>query len=527
MSDDLKERLKLRDRFVGELRESLTYETVEAPISGFEVKTVIEESTGEEMVVLFPTITALVEGMSLNYRRYTQENLKGGGKKEPISGAPSGYKSFVKPNPVPVLWDHNMAAKPLGRMPNDMKAVTYVEENGLAQIEVTPKIIDKEAITGIREEVYTTVSIGAASDTLKCSKCGMDWKNPEEFMKCEHYPGRDGMHFLMDNVYFKELSFVNNPGVTGAKVKDTGESKESVVTDEEKKIVENTNAELVENVQNAAQFDKPVTKPYNGHSMDRVFRERNDQDAFYNAWELVTEFDEAKLSTAQRKKLKGSQFCGPKHPKTGKPTFPVPDCPHASAAKRLIGRAKWMTASQRKSTLACVARKEKSMGCGTKSKEAYEEQATRIYEAVDALEAQHAKLHQEYATASNEAKEKMTDKHSKLVEMLTHLGFGHYMKENDELDNTLPGGLVDLSFTITDLEKIRHEHLQSLTRLHEELEGYAVSKEYPPAWSLADVVEEHQNVVTKILAETGELHPVETELDKSLPHFLKKEDSGD
>ena len=66
---------------------------------------------------------------------------------------------------------------------------------------------------------------------------------------------------------------------------------------------------------------------------------------------------DAKLSTAARKKLKGSTFCGPGR------SFPVPDCAHVVAARRLIGRASVGSATKSR-ILACVSRKAASMGCG-------------------------------------------------------------------------------------------------------------------------------------------------------------------
>ncbi|MHA2066834.1 MAG: hypothetical protein ACXABY_20885 [Candidatus Thorarchaeota archaeon] len=70
----------------------------------------------------------------------------------------------------------------------------------------------------------------------------------------------------------------------------------------------------------------------------------------------MTEKD-AKLTTAQRKKLKGSTFCGPNR------SFPVPDCAHVTAARRLIGRAK-VSSSTKSRILSCVSRKAKALGCG-------------------------------------------------------------------------------------------------------------------------------------------------------------------
>jgi hypothetical protein len=78
--------------------------------------------------------------------------------------------------------------------------------------------------------------------------------------------------------------------------------------------------------------------------------------------------EDAKLSTAQRKKLSSSTFCGPNR------SFPVPDCAHVTAARRLIGRAKVGSATKAR-ILACVNRKAKAMGCGAnKSRDAYSDE---------------------------------------------------------------------------------------------------------------------------------------------------------
>ena len=45
----------------------------------------------------------------------------------------------------------------------------------------------------------------------------------------------------------------------------------------------------------------------------------------------------ARLTAAQRKKLPAKTFKGPKI--GGKPSFPMPDKAHATAALRLVGRA--------------------------------------------------------------------------------------------------------------------------------------------------------------------------------------------
>jgi hypothetical protein len=68
--------------------------------------------------------------------------------------------------------------------------------------------------------------------------------------------------------------------------------------------------------------------------------------------------EDAKLSTEKRKSLPKSSFCGPDK------SFPVPDCAHVTAARRLIGRYKGP--GDKSAILSCVARKAKAMGCESK-----------------------------------------------------------------------------------------------------------------------------------------------------------------
>ncbi len=64
---------------------------------------------------------------------------------------------------------------------------------------------------------------------------------------------------------------------------------------------------------------------------------------------------DAKLSSAQRKNLSASTFCGPDR------SFPVPDCAHVTAARRLVGRYKGP--GDKNKIMACVDRKATRLGC--------------------------------------------------------------------------------------------------------------------------------------------------------------------
>jgi len=76
----------------------------------------------------------------------------------------------------------------------------------------------------------------------------------------------------------------------------------------------------------------------------------------------LTDIKDAKLSSESRNKLKGGSFCGPNR------SFPVPDCAHVTAARRLIGRAKVSSGTKSK-ILSCVSGKSSRMGCGGAKKD--------------------------------------------------------------------------------------------------------------------------------------------------------------
>lgn len=85
--------------------------------------------------------------------------------------------------------------------------------------------------------------------------------------------------------------------------------------------------------------------------------------------------EDAKLSTGKRKKLASSTFCGPGR------SFPVPDCAHVTAARRLIGRYKGP--GNKSSILSCVARKAKALGCSGGKKKKDSVQAVETTETTE------------------------------------------------------------------------------------------------------------------------------------------------
>ena len=80
---------------------------------------------------------------------------------------------------------------------------------------------------------------------------------------------------------------------------------------------------------------------------------------------------DAELTTEKRNALPDSSFCGPER------SFPIPDCAHVTAAKRLIGRYKGSDSTKAK-IMACVNKKAENMSCN--KKEDQEELTTKFNE---------------------------------------------------------------------------------------------------------------------------------------------------
>lgn len=91
------------------------------------------------------------------------------------------------------------------------------------------------------------------------------------------------------------------------------------------------------------------------------------------------------LSTEARNSLPDSAFCGPER------SFPVPDCAHVTAARRLIGRSKYSDSTKSK-ILACVDKKAQAMKCDSKDSaynellEKYVDLENRLNELLSVLE---------------------------------------------------------------------------------------------------------------------------------------------
>lgn len=151
-----------------------------------------------------------------------------------------------------------------------------------------------------------------------------------------------------------------------------------------------------------------------------------EMDSAVAAGELKAEdAKDAKLSSEARGKLGSSTFCGPNR------SFPVPDCAHVTAARKLIGRAKVGDATKSK-ILACVSRKASSLGCGGASKK----DEAQVAEKLDTI-----KVSDEIKTLVDAA-----DMGNCAASVLGHYDGLH--KEYKGADDKLKGRMRSLHYTV-------------------------------------------------------------------------------
>jgi len=114
-----------------------------------------------------------------------------------------------------------------------------------------------------------------------------------------------------------------------------------------------------EKVEDAAQDDPVLVLLDKVFSGEEVSLTDADSDVLYDALvaEFPEEFKDAALSANQRKKLPKSSFCGPGR------SFPVLDCAHVTAARRLASRYKGP--GSKKAIMDRIDRKAKALGCNS------------------------------------------------------------------------------------------------------------------------------------------------------------------
>ena len=148
------------------------------------------------------------------------------------------------------------------------------------------------------------------------------------------------------------------------------------------------------------------------------------EDSIEIDWELldlalsaVMTNQDAGLTAEERKELPDSAFCGPER------SFPVHDCAHVTAAKRLVGRSK-LSGEAKAKVLACVNKKSSSMSCDAS------EEAMKLLSEINTLKEQYSDLESKFKAVVNFIEENKLN----VVENEDHLSV-NIGKTKDSVEN--------------------------------------------------------------------------------------------
>ena len=193
--------------------------------------------------------------------------------------------------------------------------------------------------------------------------------------------------------------------------------------------------------------------------LERVEMKTFNADEIYE--EIEKEVGDAKLSTKSRNKLPNSAFCGPNR------SFPVPDCAHVTAARRLIGRAKVSAATKAK-ILACVARKAKALGCSSSKKEEVEV-ISEFKLSLDVFKAlKDDELKDAFEWVSSEVKERNIESEEKENVTEFKLELDKLREEKEKLSDQLKALRFELKDVYADCSDLEDSKAELLEELHKE-----------------------------------------------------------
>lgn len=231
----------------------------------------VHEGFGEDLpLVIFSEIRAITgDKITLNNTYYPAKELTG----DPNLG--TGVISYCYPYPVPMIRDHmsspgggffgpeSFACEPYGRIYN---ARYVTEASGEGYVKVVAAITDPWAISMVLSGRFYTVSQGGEAGEVYCSVCralGANLNMVEQGC-CEHYKGETYQvagqdvlcYWIMGSITAKELSFVNCPSDTQARV-----LRPDIGTAESKTLLVGSEGEFL------LDLGKGTSESYNSHGV--------------------------------------------------------------------------------------------------------------------------------------------------------------------------------------------------------------------------------------------------------------------
>lgn len=205
-----------------EVDPSKLNETIQINSSSLGALSLQESDSGENFIM--PRIESIHAGRTANHVFYPADKLKGDKK------LGSGVYSWTEPYAKPVIYNHDMSTEVTGRVVR--AAYSEYTQAGVPGIIVVPKITQKEAVEAVRDGRLLTVSIGAETNSAVCSICGTDIINEGYcgHMKGEEYDGHTA-EWIVGDLFFQELSWVNQPADSNAFVVDSDINREVAAGD--------------------------------------------------------------------------------------------------------------------------------------------------------------------------------------------------------------------------------------------------------------------------------------------------------
>jgi len=156
-------------------------------------------------------------GLTANYNNYSAAELE------------KALQSWVEPYPKPIILNHDLNSEPIGRV---MAARMDKEADGSSYVRLQIAITDPVAAQKVADKRYLTGSVGGRAAKAVCSISGEDLAQEDangrpklpKYKRGSVYKGKVA-YIDMQDISFKEYSFVNQPadqrsGVRNAKTGD-------------------------------------------------------------------------------------------------------------------------------------------------------------------------------------------------------------------------------------------------------------------------------------------------------------------
>jgi hypothetical protein len=169
-------------------------------------------------------VAAIHEGLTSNYNHYSSEELE------------KALQSWVEPYPKPIILNHDLNNEPIGRV---IAAKMDKEADGTSFVRLQVAITDPVAAQKVLDKRYLTGSVGGRAGKAICSISGDDLATEDDsgrprmpkFKRGKVYKGK--MAYIdMQDISFKEYSFVNLPADSKSGVRSTKSGGEkTVITD--------------------------------------------------------------------------------------------------------------------------------------------------------------------------------------------------------------------------------------------------------------------------------------------------------